>query len=520
MNDVIKGITGKARPLVDFIKKRILRGTAIYITDDFIDVVRGEMTLKGMKITYLHRLPVVKDMKNRSYAESAETIDSVLEKAIDFEKDKPYRVAVNLKNDYFLLRWFTFMQISEKELENAVLFEAQKFIPYAIDDLTFTFKRCAKKEGTLEIIFAATEKKNINELTKYFSEKNIVPSIVAPMPILISKALSLDGKIKKDKAYISLHYEPTNRVTVTGIWRDFPYFFREINIFAAEDEFKTTELGYPALKDIWGVISNDVHNAMEYLKKETKESIEKVFISGFSPTPTEEEVSQEVGIPFQRASLLLFKGAPNENRDRYIPALSLIYETLHTPLLNLAGKEMIYKDIWTFKPVAQKAGILFCIILALHIFLTGANIIKKNEIKNVKRKFDIYKIISPEATTKEVTAKKDLMKEKAEFINKALMGKIYLTEKMNVLSKKISPDIWVESIEFLNSVDGKTKSLLRIMGGVYARGGEGVKQINNFIKKLKQDKEMMAGFADIKLVTAKKRMIHDEELTEFEFVMK
>ena len=130
---------------IDDLKKNIFTGTAVYIGDDFVDIARTELTLKGSKITYLQRFPTLKNIKRLSYSEAKEELDRIIEKSAGFEKNKPSRIAVNLKNDYFLLRRFTVKEIPEAELQKAIIFEAQKYLPYAVDDLVYNFEKCDKK---------------------------------------------------------------------------------------------------------------------------------------------------------------------------------------------------------------------------------------------------------------------------------------------------------------------------------------------------------------------------------------
>ena len=137
------------------------------------------------------------------------------------------------------------------------------------------FQRCVHRSIDLR---HSTSTKNINNLIEYFTEKNILPTIIEPEPILIAKTLNMEKNLKKNKVYLAVHYEPTNKVVIVGVWRGYPYFFREINIMPGEEEYKTAELHYPTLKDVWSLVEHDISGAVEYLKKETEQEIEKIFI--------------------------------------------------------------------------------------------------------------------------------------------------------------------------------------------------------------------------------------------------
>jgi len=506
--------------LISNIKKTFFNGTAIYVSDDFIDIAKGGLTKNGIRISFLQRFPLLKNIRNLSYMDAKDEIDKTLDKAFPNSEDKPYRVAINLKDDSFILRHFTLREIPAKELKHAIAFEAQKYVPYPVEDLVYGFKVCAKKGGFQEIIFAASEIKNLRNATEYFKTKEMLPSIIEPMPILMVRALNLQGEIEREGAYIEIHYEPSNKVIITGICHRQPHFLKEMQIFPGEDEFKTAELNYPFLNDIWSIIEGDVVGSVAYLKRETKKEVSKIFISGFSSSPEEENIAKDFGIPFKRINVSFLKCPDVTNKDRFLPVFALLHDSLSAPFLNLAPEETIRDDPWVFKPVAVKIALTFFTIIALHtVFATAISSRIKN-IDAVKKNSEIYKMIDLNASREDIVRYKDIMEEKAAFINNILSNRIYVSEKLIQLSKDIAPNSWIDGLTLRNIIGEKTAATMKINGSVYGVAETGSSGANVILENIRRDENIMTGFKEVELVSVKKRKLLENEVTEFEILLK
>lgn len=509
-------------PTLSDIKRIALESCAIYISDDFIDIVKGDITPIGrLRVRSLTRFPLLKNIKNMPYENAEEEIDRVLAKAFEKKEDMPYRAAINLRNEFFILRRFAFREIPDNELRKAVVFESQKYTHLPIEDLAFAFQKCSKTDGLQEIIFVASETKNIQGVVSYFSRHNILPSMITPTPVLISQALRLEGGMKKGGAYISIHYEPANKVMITGIWHGQAHFFKEINTFPGEEEFKTAELSYPTLKDTWPMIENDIYSSIEYLRKETKRNIEKVFISGFSRSREEDDISKELMIPLERPNRFsCFRYHAADDSDRFIPALSLICNTVSPSSLNLAPDNIKYRDPWTFKPVAVRAVLLFMGILLFHIIFSIVNTAQAVNIAELRKNVESYKIVGPDASRDDVLRYKTVMEDKAAFIHGLVSERISLAEKLNELPKNTSQNTWIDSISFRDSIGKNRDASLKIAGGVYLPQGGDNAEVNDMLTRMERDPKMVQGFKNIELASVKNKKLLDKEIAEFEILLK
>ena len=504
------------------LKDKILKGAAIYINDDFIDVAKAELTLKGLKVTFIQRYPVLRSVSDLSKEESKGQLESILERA--FEDDIPYRVAVNIINHDFILRRFSFGEVPERELGNVVGYEAQKYIPYPIEGMVYSYEKSSKNKGMQEVLFAGTRAKEVEGLLQFFAEKEILPSVISCRASLVSMLLNVESRLEQEKAYVSLHFDPSNKITITGISKKQPIFFRDIDIVSGDDEFRTTELRYPYLKDVWGALDTEVFNATEYLKRESKANVEKVFISGFIPSEDEALLSANFGVPFERVEFEKFILKGTSNPDRHLPVLSLLYQSFHKPFLNLAPKKVTQRDFYAFKPVVKKIAAAFGCVMLIHVLLSGINFFQSKKTEQVKSNVAAYcasiGTLGPTATPTEIKYLKENTEEKVEYISKMISTKIHMTQKLNRLGLSINDVSWIKTFNFRNILGGKTKGSLTIRGSIYAPPEEGVSGINIILEKLQNDKEMIEGFEEVKLVTMKKKKVLDNEITEFELLIK
>ncbi|MDD4957292.1 MAG: hypothetical protein PHH49_06170 [Candidatus Omnitrophica bacterium] len=504
------------------LREILTRITAVYISHDFIDVGQMEIGFSGGKVDFIQRYPVKRSLRHAPLATINAELGKAMEKCIDMENEKPARIAVNLKNDFFLLRRFSFAKVPEAEIENAVSFEMQKYIPFRAEDISHNFKKVGVIDDRQEVVFGAAEKTNLNNLLQFFVSKGMIPSIAEPEPVLMTRALWKEGSIERDKAYLALHYEPTNKVVITGILDGYPYFFRELNLVPVDEDFETTELSYPPVRNVWGMIEQDVYNATEYLGKEGGKNISKLFISGFAPGHSEEEdISREIGIPIERLKLKEYSSVALQDKDRFVPILTLMHEAVEGPMLNLAPKEIRWRDIWTYKPVLQRSGILLGVILLVHLVLVGVGVFQDRSIAGIRAQFKAYSMIAPDATEAEIEVVRDNTRSKVEFIGGAIKRRKFLSEKMEEICKDVPPNAWLDQINYRNTLTpGDDKDMFRVIGSVYFSDPAETVDVNYIVNSIKKDDTLMRGYEKVDLVEVKKKNVIDKEINEFETILK
>jgi hypothetical protein len=509
-------------PLFAF-KRIFFTASAVYISEDFIDIAEAKTGIGGMDIVSLQRTPLARHDPGLTHQNITPEIEKILDAAFADEEKRPVRIAVNVKNKNLILRRFMIRDIAKGELGQAVAFEAQKYVPAIIENLTYGFKTYSTRPGMKDIVFAASETKNVREITEHFETMKILASTVEPVPVLLTRSLFLKKDLKKEAAYLFIHYEPVGRVIICEISHRYPYFFREIVITGGGEEGPAApavsqDMSYPTLKSIWTHIERDVIGGMDYLRKETNEKIEKIFISGFAESPDEAGMAQEFGVPFERPDLSFFKGSDSQAKDRHLPALMLLYDSQRKPLLNIAPREIVQSDLWVLKKVAIISMMALGIVLIIHTLLSGINIKKSFEAEKLKRGYDQYAGISRNATKDDIALYNNNLIERSKFINSLVRRKTYLTDKLSQLSDLLPPECWIKSIEYNDAPDNAESLSLYIKGFIF--GSPNATDANKLFEDIKQSKILMNGFREAELVSVEKKSLLNKEVTEFEITFK
>jgi len=502
------------------IKKIFLSNAAVYISEDFIDVARADAVIGGMKITSLRRFPVRKKTGSALSSDISADLDKDFAAIFPDRADRPYRIAMNIRNNHLILRRFTIRSIPGKEMAQAVAFEAQKYIPSLIDNLTYAYKIHSRRQGMQEIVFAAAETKNIREITDYFQTNNILPSTIEPVPALLARSLNLNRNLKKRGTYIFIHYEPFNKVILCEISYRSPYFFREIILSPDDEREKDAELSYPTLKSAWPHIERDVIGGIEYLRKEANEKVEKIFISGFRHSPDDASISEEFGLPFERPDLSFFKGMESADKDRYLPLLMLLHDLQRGPFLNVAPADIVKSDLWVLKTVATRSFAAFAAILLIHALLAGANAQKARAVAREKTGLAVSERVNPNATGKEIMNHARTVVGRAEFIDNLMSKRHFLTEKLTRLGEILPDECWVDKIDYSNQGLGEKRGISLAIKGFALAGPAGGADPNKISESIKQDKKIMSGFKEAELTSLVKKEFYGKEIAEFEITLK
>ncbi len=497
--------------IIQEIEKIFFTGAAVYISTDFMDIAEARMSPGGVVLTSLQRFPI-------GFG-SERGISGILDRIFSSEYQIPYRVAVNVRNDQLILRWFKMPNVPQKELAQAVVFAAQQHLPCPIETLTYAFKSYRGVSNFREIVIAATETKNINELVAYFRRKHILPAVIEPVPFLLSKLIALNGSASEETCLL-MHYEPHSKIILCGISRKHPYFFREITApFDIGPRWKGEDnVAYPTLGAVWPHVEADVIKSMSYMRKEAGHDVKKIYVSGFSPSHDEERISKELNVPVERHRFAFFTKDGPDKDDKYLPVLMLVLNSLKNPSLNIAPAEIVRNDMRGIKVVLLKFLAGLGVIVVLHMAFLGINAkigLKAKLANNVEN----YGVINPSSPRADVELYKKSVIESALFVSDFLSKKRFLPQKLVCLSRLMPQISWVEEISFTGSIKTDRLPTLTIKGSIFDVASDST-SANKILEVLKADKDMMEGFKGANLSYVEKKISSGREITDFEVSFK
>jgi len=486
------------------IKKIFFEGTAVYMSADFIDIAEAHSSSGKIELTSLQRFPIT------SGAEQG--VDGIFDRVFSSGNETPYRVVVNVRNDQLILRRFAIREIPKKEIARAVMFEAQTHLPHPIDTLSYGFKTYKKRENFHEIVFVAQETKSINELIYYFTRKNILPAVIEPIPLLLSKLVELDSP-EFSGACIIIHYEPRRKIVLCGSANKHPYLFREIAL--PYEKGPEDEGAYPTLGEIWEHVEKDVIYGINYMRKETSERVERIYISGFTRSGDEDRIASELGVPIKRPHFPFFTDAGPEKNDKYLPVLMLIHDALRKPSLNIAPQDVVRSDIYGVRSVFLQFFAGLGVIIALHAAFLGVNAWTSRNMSEITKKFKNYRDINPDNPGADVQLHKKFVVESALFCGDLMTKERFLTQKLDGLGRLLPPMSWVESITFSYDQSNIRSASFVIKGSILDSASSAI-GANKILEAFKSDRQMMEGFKKASLSSVEKKIFSGKEVTEFE----
>ena len=94
-------------------------GTAVYVSDDYIDIARAASFMGGVRLTYLNRFPLSKNIKNLPYSDFSDDLEKIVDNVFSDESKKPRRLAVNITDNRLILRRFTMRSVPKSRWSNS-----------------------------------------------------------------------------------------------------------------------------------------------------------------------------------------------------------------------------------------------------------------------------------------------------------------------------------------------------------------------------------------------------------------
>ena len=193
-------------------------------------------------------------------------------------------------------------KMTEKELKNAVRFEAEKYIPYKLDEVVTD---CVKIEdlasGRINVLLIAAKKSQVNNRIKLLSDAGLSTGVVDIDSFAVMNAF-LNSQEKKDEdttcALINIGAKTTNVSIVKG---NRSYLVRDIQIAGNDitqaisekmnlkkEEAEALKINpaerkneiIPIVKGIFFTLLNEVRFSFDFYENHYGKNVQKVYVSG------------------------------------------------------------------------------------------------------------------------------------------------------------------------------------------------------------------------------------------------
>lgn len=225
------------------------------------------------------------------------------------------RAAVAVSGKSVIVRYLSMIRMSDDELEKAIEFEADKYIPFNVSDVVMDCKKLDDNQPGLEldnlsddkmrVLLVAAKKSLVLDVVNQVSSAGLSPQIVDVNAFAIGNAFELNCEVSEDEgrgekvvALIDVGARKTNMNIVRG---STSYFTREV--YLGGDDFTTTlskRLGVPpeeaeklkrtpgdregeveeGMSQIFEDLGNEILLSFDYFENQFDSTVEEIYFSG------------------------------------------------------------------------------------------------------------------------------------------------------------------------------------------------------------------------------------------------
>ncbi len=420
-------------------------------------------------------------------------------------------IFVSLADKDFIFRCIDFPLMSKQEVESALMFEIEKYVPFKIKDLIWDYSLIkSSAEKKIKASFLAIRNNIYQEYMNIFPELNLSVKNVEPSSVSLARLMKSIRSVRKIDSFILLDFAESESY-ITFFYKDLPIFNRYLTITLSEGNINVDKL------------SEEVRVSIQYFRREFRTyELTRLFVlcredmkTYFSTLSKYTDSEVTVITPEE---ILKRDDATVEYLKAYAVASTPFIYYRFRPLLKKEGEgKKAKEEIFSFAPwnVPLLAGVsivgmVVCIFLS--IMLNNSLSLKRYELKKMEEKIAMpsqIKNMSVDKLKKYIVERKNLlenMKEKLQQADKVAP----LLEKLPLVLGK---GVWLTGFSLSNADSGY---ILEITGYVF-RGDldEARRGLDEFIDNLREDEVFSKLFTKISLLSSEKASFEGIDVLAF-----
>jgi type IV pilus assembly protein PilM len=226
------------------------------------------------------------------------------------------RVATAVSGRAVIVRYINLVQMADDELKSAMRFEADKYIPFQVDECVLDCERLpdfgepttnAQGEKEMKVLLVAVKQTLIDEHLQLIQSLGLVPTVVDVDTFALGNAFELNSlhspRVEDEEKVIALVDVGSVKTNINVVKNNTSYFSREVYLagndfteaisrrLATEpqeaDKLKLNPQGkedvieesiLPTLDDL----GNEIHLSFDYYENQYDKEVDEVYISGGS----------------------------------------------------------------------------------------------------------------------------------------------------------------------------------------------------------------------------------------------
>ncbi len=468
-----------------------------------------------------------------SVNELEETVPAEV-KIVAFFKDELRKNKVDAKEVAFgipgqdlIIRTFDMPIMPRDELENAIRFEAKKYIPFKIEDLVADFQVQTDKPNNKNIVlFTGIKKETLDKYLSIISQLDLKANVIEYSAFGVLKLLKLTNINDKGIiAVMSLDLKEEDEVNFLVLENGFPLFGRDITMTEGPQDVLTAQ--EPDHGTVVEKLKTEIRISLDYYHRKfpTKKIDRLYFVSPKDYYSEIEVFVKDIGLSAQMVNL-------DKIIDPVIPfSLSLIkaYAASLSKTVKLNLKADLLDALQKSKQraiLAQKQQtkvpslisdlkldpkmIIVGIVICAATFGFGIYRIQplKQNLNNIINQRPSVKGVDPSLSYEDLGNVNYSFKKKVEGLDKLINGQTYLTKLMEGIGHAKTDGLWVTNFNFKV---GDTGAELILDGMVYLNDSDKeFSAVNTFFSGLQTDTNFTKYFKDMSIASVNHGQIYKE----------
>lgn len=437
-------------------------------------------------------------------------------------------VTVSLSGKDLIVRTFEMPIMPRQELDNAVIFEVKKYIPFKTEDLILDFQwQLDKTIQKNRILFVGIKKETLDKYIYILRELDLKINSIEYSAFSVLRLLKLAGiKEKGIIAMIDIDFAKDDEANFVVLENGFPLFSRDITFAGGYEEVAKYEEDQSGM--ISGKLKREIHISLDYYdRKFPGKNIGKIFFITNPDYRTDlEGFIKEPGLGVQFIDINKYIGRPIPFSLAFVKGYSSALSKIDTGIkINLLlAKERALKKIsaermpWallvTFlKSNAIVVGLSFFICIAVLIFGVYRLLPPQIGLEIIINMRPAVSTVSADLSYEELIAINSTYKMKIETMDNIIKKRLYLTPQLDALPRVIPKGVWLVNLSF-EKKEEKTELILEGMAYL----GDNEKElglVNLFLSRLKENPAFAKYFKEISLVSTGRNQRKKISITTF-----
>lgn len=464
-------------------------------------------------------------------------LTAIIQKSLREQKISSTEINLSLPTRDVIFRSFVIPWMQPSELRGVVEFEARKYIPFKLEELSYTHHAVTfedKGNRKLRILFAAVRNDILEKYVQILTQAGLDVIFSEPAPMSLIRALMFRNQIPPNqRVAIVQANEREGRIIIVN--EGLPHFIREFQFLPSTTPTSDIEPGVLNMR-----LFNEIRNSLSYYSRQyDQERIDGIITLSVDDSKDQfENLGKEMGIPTVSLSSNSILGTSSVVDIDLLNGFGIgLRSTVSLPAdFNLSAKPLkgfhFSPESIDVRSLIKTALVGVFIIALTFILASGAAKEQKRKIALLEEKQQQFQGL----TLQDIEQKnKEIMEKLVSY--KKIPSQSSAAHFLSAIPNVLPQGTWLETLQITYSDDTfpKEKSLfqdknqpqwqpkatLNLDGYVYQEDvNQQIRLINALVADLKNNQNFAPFFESIELVSAQTQTLDGYVVTHFRIACK